>query len=211
LTQLMGLVDWAEDEASHDALIEPTLTALRDSGNRYILVVTLANHAAPAIGARDLDRAEAYLAEAEVLAPRVGSNIARAIVDRARAVLAMTRGDLDLARERYTSALENARGAGMTHLRGQFLADLAWLELAADRPDAAAARAREAIEAFTAAGARFEATEMEGGVLSWTDARRGDAASARRRLAMLRKAAVDDSARFWSVVAEARVAAALGD
>jgi len=211
LTQLMGLLDWAEDEAGRDALIEPALTALRDSGNRYILVVTLANHAVPAIEALDLDRAEAYLTEAEVLAPRVGSDFVGAIIDRARAVLALTRGDLDLARERYTSAVEKARGARMAHTKGMFLADLAWLEVAADRPDAAAARAREAMEALTAVGDKRAATEMDGGVLAWNDALRGDAASARRRLASLRKAAGDDSARFWYVVAEARVAAALGD
>jgi len=211
LVQLTILFNWAEDEASHDALIEPALTALRDSGNRYILLVTLANHAVPAIEDLDLDRAEAYLTEAEVLAPRVGSDFTRAIIDRARAVLALARGDLDLARERYTSAIEKARGAGMAHAKGSFLADLAWLELAADRPDAAAARAREAIEALTAAGDLRWATEMDGGVLSWCDARRGDAASARRRLASMRKAAQDDSARFWYLVAEARVAAALGD
>ncbi len=211
LVQLTIVFNWAEDEASHDALIEPTLTALRDSGNRYILLVTLANHAVPAIEALDLDRAEAYLTEAEVLAPRVGSDFTRAIIDRARAVLALARGDLDLARERYTSAIEKARGAGMAHAKGSFLADLAWLELAADHPEAAAARAREAIEALRAVGDVRWAADMEGGVLSWYDARRGEAAAARRRLAGLRKVAKDDSARFWYLVAEARVAAALGD
>jgi tetratricopeptide (TPR) repeat protein len=211
LVQLMGLFNWAEDEASHNALIEPTLTALRESGNRYILVVTLANHALPAIEALDLDRAEAWLTEAEVLAPRVGSDFARALIDRARGVLAQARGDFDLAREKYTSALEKARGARMAHAKGNFLADLAWLEVAADRPDAAAARAREAIDVLTAVGDLRAATELDGGVLAWDDARRGDAASARRRLASQSKAAGDDSARFWSLVAEARVAVALGD
>ncbi len=211
LTQLMDLYNWAQDDASHDALIEPTLTALRDSGNRYILVWTLANRAITAIQALDLDRAEAYLNEAEALAPRVGSDFAGAMIDFARAALAQFRGDFDLARERYTSAVEKARGARMAHHRGGFLADLAWLELAADRPDAAAARAREAIEALTAVGDLRKAAAMDGGVLSWYDARRGDAASARRRLATLRKAATDDSTRFWYLVAEARVAAELGD
>ncbi|HYC60707.1 MAG TPA: serine/threonine-protein kinase [Thermoanaerobaculia bacterium] len=212
LMQLMVLFNWARDEASHDALIEPTLTALRDSGNRYILVVALANHAVPAIENLDLDRAEAYLTEAEGLAPRVGSDFAHAIIVHTRAVLALVRGDLDLARERYMSAIEKAHGARMAHARGGFLADLAWLELAADRPDAAAARAREAVAALTAVGDPRYATAIDGGVLSWCDARRGDAASARRRLAGLRKSTQDDSARFfWYLVAEARVAAALGD
>src|SRR6185436_13612017 len=88
LTQLMVLFNWAGDEAGHDALIEPTLTALRDSGNRYMLVMTLGNVALPCVENLDLDRAEAWLTEAEALAPRVGSNIARAVIDRGRAFLA---------------------------------------------------------------------------------------------------------------------------
>lgn len=211
LTQQLVLFNWAGDEASHDATVEPTLAALRDSGHRYMLVVTLGNLAVPAIEALELDAAEAYIAEAEVLAPRVGSQFARAMIDRARAFLAETRGDYDLARERYTAALEKASGAGMAHAKGNFLADLAWLELLAERPDAAAARARQAVAALTAVGALHEATEVDGGVLAWADARRGDAASARRRLALQRKAAEDDNARFRCVIAEARVAAALGD
>ena len=211
LTQLMVMYSWSEDEANYNALIDPTLKALRDSGSRYMLLMTLGNLAMPTTEALELDRAEAYLTEAEALAPRVGSEYARAMIDRGRAFLAEYRGDFDLARERYTAALEKARAAGMTHTEGNFLADLAWLELHADRPDAAAARAREAIEALTAMGDQREATEVEGGVLAWADARRGDAASARRRLALLRKAAADDADRFRYTIAEARVAAALGD
>ena len=210
LSQQMVLFSWAEDEASIDATIEPTLTALRDSGNRYILLVTLGNTALPAIEHLDLDEAEAYITEAESLAPRVGSQFARAMIDRARGYLAHTRGDFELARARYTSALEKAQGAGVPLAKGGFLADLAWLEVDADRPDAAAARGREAIEALTAAGDLGEARGIEA-VLAWCDARRGDAPSAQRRLAILRKAAEDDDARFTALVAEARVAAALGD
>ena len=211
LSQLMVLLNWAEDEAGHDALIEPTLTALRDSGNRYMLVATLGNLAVPAIEGLELDRAETYLTEAEGLAPRVGSHFARAMIDRGRAFLAETRGDFDFARERYLSALEKAQGTGMAHAKGNFLADLAWLELAADRPDAAASRAREAIDALSAVGAEDEAAEVEGGVLAWADAKRGDAASARRRLASFRTIVEDDADRLRYLVAEARVAAALGD
>jgi len=210
LSQQMVLFSWAEDEASIDATIQPTLTALRDSGNRYILVVTLGNFALPAIERLDLDEAEAYLSEAEVLAPRVGSELARGMIERSRAYLAETRGDLELAREYYTSALEKARGTGVPLAIGGFLSDMAWLELAADRPDAAASRARESIEVLTSAGDLREARELEG-VLAWCDARRGDAASARRRLEILRKAAEDDDARYTSLIAEAHVAAALGD
>ena len=210
LSQQMVLFSWAEDEVSIDATIEPTLTALRDSGNRYILLVTLGNTALPAIERLDLDEAAAYITEAESLAPAVGSQFARAMIDRARGYLAHTRGDFDLARERYTSALEKANSAGVPLAKGGFLADLAWLELDADRPDAAATRAREAIEALTAAGDLREATQIEA-VLAWSDARRGDAASARRRLAVLRQAAEDDDTRFLYLSAEARVAAVLGD
>jgi tetratricopeptide (TPR) repeat protein len=210
LSQQMVLFSWAEDEASIDATIVPTLTALRDSGNRYILVVTLGNFALPAIERLDLDEAESYLSEAEVLAPRVGSELARGMIDRSRAYLAETRGDLELAREHYTSALEKARGTGVPLAIGGFLSDLAVLELEADRPDAAAARARESIEVLTFAGDLLEARELEG-VLAWCDARHGDAASARRRLEILRKAVEDDDARFTYLIAEARVATVLGD
>ena len=213
LSQRLVLLNWADDEAAVDATIEPTLTALRDSGSRYILVVTLGNIALPCIERLDLDRAEAYLAEAEVLARGVGSEFARASIDRSRGYLDETRGDLDLARERYTSALEKARGASVPLAVGEFLADLAWLELAANRPDAAAARAREAIMAFTAAGDTRAATDIEG-VLAWSDARRGDAAGAQRRVAILRKAAEADGspeARLQLLAAEADVAAALGE
>ena len=98
----------------------------------------------------------------------------------------------------------------MSLQKGGFLTDLAWLELEADRPDAAAARAREAVEVLTYVGDRREAVEMEG-VLSWCDARRGDAASARRRLTIQRKAIEDENTRLTYLAAEARVAAVLGD
>jgi serine/threonine protein kinase len=213
LSQRLVLLNWADDVAAVDAGIDPALTALRDSGNRQVLMATLGNLAIVAIERLDLDQAEAYLVEAEGLARRVGSQLASASIDRSRGYLEQTRGDLDLARERYTSALEKARRAGVPLARGSYLSDLAWLELAADRPDAAEARAREAIEAFTAAGDARAARETEA-VLAWTDARHGDAAAARRRIAVLRKAALEDgseTARFTLLGVEARVAAASGD
>ena len=213
LSQRLTLLNWADDEAAVNAAIAPTLTALRDSGNRQVLMATLANAGVAAIERVDLDQAETYLVEAEGLERRVGSQLAGASIDRARGYLEQTRGDLDLARERYTSALEKARRAGVPLAQGNYLSDLAWLELAADRPDAAEARAREAIEAFTAGGDARGATETEA-VLAWTDARHGNAASARKRLAVLAKVAAKDgseNARFTYLCTEARVAAALGD
>jgi|GEM_PF-541048 len=213
LSQRLTLLNWADDEAAVNAAIAPTLTALRDSGNRQVLMTTLANAGVAAIERVDLDQAEAYLVEAEGLERRVGSQLAGASIDRARGYLEQTRGDLDLAREHYASALEKARRAGVPLAKGNYLSDLAWLELAADRPDAAETRAREAIEAFTAGGDARGATETEG-VLAWTDARHGNAASARKRLTVMAKAAADDGsdhARFVYLCSEARVAAALGD
>jgi tetratricopeptide (TPR) repeat protein len=213
LSQRIVLLNWADDVAAVDASIEPTLTALRDSGNRQLLMATLGNMAIVAIERLDLDEAETYLVEAEGLVRRVGSQLASASIDRARGYLEQTRGDLDLARERYTSALEKATRAGVPLARGNYLLDLAWLELAAERPDDAAARAREAIQAFTTAGDPRSATETEA-VLAWTDARHGDLPSARRRLAILRKAATEDgseNARFAHLGADALVAAAAGD
>jgi tetratricopeptide (TPR) repeat protein len=213
LAQRLTLLNWADDEAAVDASTGETLTALRDSGNRQLLMSTLGNLAIAAIERLDLDQAEAYLVEAEELGRRVGSQLASASVDRSRGYLDQTRGDLDLARERYMSALEKASRAGVPLAQGTYLSDLAWLELAADRPDAAEARAREAIEALTSAGALREARKTEG-VLAWTDARHGDIAGARRRLVVLRKAAAEDgseNARFTLLGAEARLAEAVGD
>jgi tetratricopeptide (TPR) repeat protein len=213
LSQRMVLLNWADDEAAVVSTIEPTLTALRESGNRQVLMSTLGNLAIVAIQRVDLDQAEAYLAEADALGRRVGSQLASASIDSSRGYLDQTRGDFDLARERFMSALEKAGRAGVPLARGSYLGDLAWLELAADRPDAAEARAREAIEAYTSAGDARSAKETEG-VLAWTDARRGDAAGARRHLAVLRKAVEEDGSentRFMLLGAEARVAAALKD
>lgn len=213
LSQLLVMFSWAEDEASLDAMIEPALTALRDAGNRYILVVTLGNLALPVIERLELDRAEAYLAEAEVLSRRVGSQFARASIERSRGYLHHTRGELELARERYASALEIANAAGVPIAKGAYLSDLAWVELDANRPDAAAALARESIAAFTSVEDVRAATET-GAVLAWASARRGDVATARRCLEALRKQAEEDDSdgtRLLHLEAEAFVAAGLGD
>jgi tRNA A-37 threonylcarbamoyl transferase component Bud32/tetratricopeptide (TPR) repeat protein len=213
LSQLLVMFSWAEDQVSLDALVEPTLTALRDAGNRYILVVTLGNLAIAAIEHLDLDRAEAYLAEAEVLSRRVGSQFARASIERSRGYLDHTRGELDLAREHYLSALEIARTAGVPIAKGTFLADLAWLELDANRTGAAGARAREAIAEFKSVDDVRSATEI-GVVLAWADASRGDVASAQRSVDAIRQLhekEKDDGTRLLLLETEAFVAAAVGD
>ena len=96
---------------------------------------------------------------------------------------------------------------------GLYLSELAWVELAARRPDATEARAREAIAVLDAAGdsRRARGTEV---LLAWTDAVRGDVASARKRLEVRRQAVEEEGsegARFTLRGIEARVAAALGD
>jgi len=151
--------------------------------------------------------------EADALGRRVGSQLASASIDRARGYLEQTRGDFDLARERYLSALEKARLAGVPLAKGNYSSDLAWLELAAERPDAAEARAKEAIEAFASGGDTRAAKELEG-VLAWCSASRGDAAGAREHLARLSEAisgSGSDNSRFTLFAAQARVATVLKD
>src|SRR4029079_2979182 len=127
LSQLQVLYNWADDQASIKPLTEPTLAALRDSGNRRLLLTTLTNVALVAIEALELEKAEAYIVEAEELSRRVGIQIASAGTSRARGYLEQTRGDLDLARESYTSALQRARQAGVPWNVANYLYDLAWL------------------------------------------------------------------------------------
>ncbi len=211
-SQLLLLLNWASEEAAFKEELAPALAALRDSGNRVTLLNTVANLAIVAIGDCDLDAAEAYLTEAEVLGRRVGSQLSQSSIDRSRGYLEETRGNLDLARVHYAAALEKATSAG-PETRATHLGDLAWIEVAANRPDAAEARAKEAIEAFKAAGDLREAAKTES-VLAWTDAMHGDVASARKRLAVLRKAADEEnsnSARFTLATSEARVAAVVKD
>jgi len=213
LAQLLTLYSWAHDEAATRATLGPMLAALRDSGNRRLLMGMLTNAAVPAIEALDLERAEAYIVEAEGLARRVGSQVGSAYVDGARAYLEVSRGDLDLARKSYAAAIEKGRRAGVPSVVADYLAELAWLELADDRHDAAAGYARAAIAQFNALGDTRMASKTEG-VLACSDAHRGDSAGARRRLAKLRKAAAEEGsehARFNMLAIEARVAAVSGD
>jgi tetratricopeptide (TPR) repeat protein len=213
LSQLHVLYNRADDSASVQALSEPLLAALRDSGNRKALLLTLTNLSIVAIEALDLEKAEEYLAEGDGLARRVGSQLASASLDRARGYLEETRGDLDLARKSYTAALDKARQAGVRWNIGNYDSDLAWLEVAADRPGPAAERAQEALAAFNAVGDKQMAATVEG-VLAWSEARQGNRAAAQQRVANLRRVYANDgseTARFTLLDIDGHVAAANGD
>ena len=213
LSQLHVLYNWADDGAALEAIEEPLLAALRDSGNRRLLSMTLTNLAVVEIEALELEKAEAHIVEAEALARRVGSQLGNASIDRTRGYLEETRGDLDLARKSYLSAVDKGRQAGVPWAIGNYLSDLAWLEVAADRPGPAAESAREAIAAFTAVGDKLMVSTNEG-VLAWSEARQGNGAAARKRLSAIRRTAAEDgsaTARFTFLDIEAHVAAATGD
>jgi tetratricopeptide (TPR) repeat protein len=207
------LYNWADDAAAQEAMKEPLLAALRDSGNRLLLLVNLTNLAFVEIDALNLEQGEAYIVEADGLARRVGSQLNNASIDRTRGHLEEARGDLDLARKSYTAAVEKARQAGVPWNVGNYLNDLALLERAADRPAPASEHAREAIVAFAAVGDAVM-TRIAEGVLAWSDARQGNVEAAQRRLAAIRQAAANDdsdTARFTLLDIEAHVAAASGD
>jgi len=211
LSQRLVLLNWADDEVRAMAIAEATLAALRDSGNRMTLLSTLSNLASFRIERLELEQAGANLDEAEALARRVGSQSASGKIDRGMGYLQQTRGDLDLARQSYSAGLEKARRSGVPLEIGLTLSHLAWLEVSANRPDEAARYASEAIEAFSSAGDVRQAAGMEP-IFAWVDARRGDAASARRRLAALKKASADESSPDFRLLStEARVAEVLGD
>jgi serine/threonine protein kinase len=212
LSQRLVLLNWSDDEIQALQTIEPALAALRDSGNRTSLLATLTNVSSVRIERLELEQAAANLDEAEALARRIGSQPASAKVDRGRGYLQHVRGDLDLARQSFTSALEKGRRGGAPLDVALTLAHLAWLEISADRPDAAAPYAREAMRLLQSSGHAIQAASMEA-VLAWVDARRGDAASAERRLASVKKVGAADSAspNFQLLSTEARVAEALGE
>jgi tetratricopeptide (TPR) repeat protein len=213
LSQLHVLHNWANDPAAIDAMNEPLLAALRDSGNRSALATTLTNLSLVATEALDLEKSEEYLVEAESLSRRVGSQLASASIDRARGVLEETRGDLDLARKSYMAAVEKAREAGVPRAVGSYLSAVAWLEVAADRPAVAAERARESIAALNVVGDKAMIADVEG-VLAWSEARQGNAEASARHLESVRKAIAGDgspTARFTLLHTEAHVAAAGGD
>ncbi|MBP7586474.1 MAG: serine/threonine protein kinase [Thermoanaerobaculia bacterium] len=206
------LANWSDDAEAVRELTAPTLAALRESANRQTLFATLNNLAIAEIERLELDAAESYLGEAALLAHRVGNRLADAGMDRAYAFLEESRGNLDLARQRYESALQKARRAEIPVSIATYLADLAGLEVAADRPEAAAVRAAEAIAAHRAVGRLRDAAELEG-ILAWVEARRGNAAAARAGLAAARLAAGEPPAdpTLASLILEARIEEALGE
>jgi hypothetical protein len=106
----------------------------------------------------------------------------------------------------YVSALAKARSAGTPLEGATYLSDLAALELAAGRTDAAERRTGEAIAALREVGRESAATELEG-ILAWVAARRGDRAGAEARLAV----AARGEETFASVAYAAATREALGD
>ena len=211
LSQLHVLYNWADDQVSLKAMEEPLLSALRDSGNRRLLAVTLTNLSVVETEALNLEKAEAYIVEASTLARRIGSSLTSASVDAARGYLEQTRGDLDLARKSYTDGLLKARQSGVSWNVGSYHNDLAWLEVDAGRPGPAAEHARESMKAFTAVGDHQMAARSEG-ALAWSEARQGNTEAAWRRVEMLRKTMVDGEANAFTFLdIEAHVAAAARD
>ncbi len=212
LVGCLALANWAEDARTVLETQGLALRALRESANRQTLLATLNNLALGAVERLELDRAEAYLGEAADLSQRVGNRLADAGLDRAYGYLEESRGAHDLARQRYEAALDKARRAEVPISIATYLGDLAWVEVAADRPDAAADRAVEAIAAHQAVGKLGDAVELSG-VLAWVEARRGNRSAAYERLAALRRAAGEAPAApsFSSLVLEARIAEASGD
>jgi eukaryotic-like serine/threonine-protein kinase len=211
----MVILNWAGEDDAVVAEVQPTLRALRGSGNRKVLLTTLGNVAILLIDRLELAEVDGLLDEAEELARRLGSQVERASVLSARGMLARTRGDYARARTSFGAAVQLERASGRDWRLADSLSELASLEVAADQPAAAAAAAEQAIAAYRRAGDERTANETNG-VLAWADARRGDAASARRRLDAMRAAAAapesaSDTASFAWLMAEARVAEALGD
>jgi serine/threonine-protein kinase len=211
----MVIANWAGDDAAVVADVQPTLRALRASGNRKVLLTTLGNVSILLIDRLELAEVDGLLDEAEELARRVGSQLQRVSVLSARGLVAQTRGDYARARTSFAAVVELERASGRDSRLADSLSELAGLEVAADRPEEAAAAAEQALAAYRRAGNEIGTNEITG-VLAWADARRGDAAGARRRLAAMRAAArapesASDTASFAWLMAEARVAEALGD
>jgi len=207
LVYRLVIANWSGDAAGVATYRERALKALRDSENRHTLLATLDNLVIDAVERRELDRAEAWLDEARGLARRIGSRLADAGVDRAHGFLEESRRAWDRARSDYESALAKARRAGTAVPVATYLADLAGLELAADRPEAAEARADEAIAALRGVGRDSDAADLEG-IRAWAAARRGDRAEAEARLSA-RPPEAETS--FAALTFEAATREALGD
>ncbi|HEV8238540.1 MAG TPA: serine/threonine-protein kinase [Thermoanaerobaculia bacterium] len=215
LATRLVIANWSGDDDAVMAGMPEALRALRASGNRKQLLTTLGNVSIMKIERLELAEVDTLLDEAQELARQVGSQLQRASVLRARGYLEQERGNWDRSRESYTAAVELARGSGNVRSLANYLSDLAWLEVSDERPAAAGKAAEEAIAAFRRAGDERSAVETMG-ALAWAEASRGEVAGARRHLAAMRAAigppgSANDESKFSWLVAEARVADALGD
>jgi tRNA A-37 threonylcarbamoyl transferase component Bud32/tetratricopeptide (TPR) repeat protein len=204
----MALLNWAGKDDAAMAVGKLAVERLRLSGDREQLLSVLSNFAIGHVDRAEFRDAEAAIAEAEPLARSLGNPRHRGAILRARGYLDEQRGDTDAARASYTAAIAAGREAGVDAVVATYLNNLAWLELNAERYDAAAAAAQEAAGLFRRGGDERSALEVEA-VLACADAFHGDHASARRRLEELTRKAAEsdsDSAQFMVHLAGARVA-----
>jgi hypothetical protein len=173
----------------------------------------LSNAAIGEVESLELEAAAAHVEEAHELARQLGSQLHRASVLRARGTLEQMRGDHERARQSYRAALDLARAMDRRSTIADYLGDLAWLEVDANRPEEARRLAEEAIAAYRRAGMEELALQAEG-ILAWADALRGDAAGARARMRKLRAALAPTGSGeepFNLLTMEAEVAEAVGD
>jgi serine/threonine protein kinase/tetratricopeptide (TPR) repeat protein len=213
LATRMVLLNWAGDADGSTAAGKLAVQRLRLSGDREQLLTILSNLAITRVEAGEFREAEAAISEAEPIARSLGSAMQRGKVFRARGYLEEMRGEFAAARASYSAAVAAGREAGVDAVVAVYLGDLAWLELNADRNDAAAAAAAEAMELYRRGGDERSALEV-GAVLACVEAAQGKGASARRRLAALASAVGagdSDSAKFVVLLAEARVEERLGE
>lgn len=208
-----ALLNWRGDDAAGEQAALESVRKLRLSGNRELLLTQLTNLALSRVEQSDFAAAAALVAEAEALSRVVGNPAQRGSVLRARGYLEESRGDHDAARSSYEGAALAAREAGATEALATYLADLAWLELNADRAAPAATAASEASRLFRLGGDERSAVQADC-VLAWSDARRGDTVAADRRLAAIDRQAeaMDaDTLRYSLLLIRAELAQLAGD
>ena len=214
LTDRFVILSWGgADQKSVNEAVEQGLAALRESGNRQPLITVLANLAIISTGEADLAAAENYVSEAEALSRKLGSSAASAQVDGARSYLEEIRGNLDLARQSLERGLEKARQSKTGLLIANLLQNRAQLEMTAEQPAAAAEWARQAVEAYEAAGDQHNSLEAQA-LLVWASAASGSRVEALRERARWREAVSHEEGASGSlpiVVLEARIAEALGE
>jgi serine/threonine-protein kinase len=214
LTDRFVILSWGgADQKTVDEAVEQGLAALRESGNRQPLITVLANLAILSTEAADLAAAENYVSEAEALSRKLGSSAASAQVDGARSYLEEIRGNLDLARQSLERGLEKARQSKTGLLVANLLQNRAQLEMTAEQPAAAAEWARQAVEAYAAAGDQHNSLETQA-LLVWASAASASRAEALQERARWREDVSREEGASGSlpiVVLEARIAEALGE